>query len=103
MNIGVPKEIKDNECRVSITPYGVMELTKLGNRVFVENNAGIGSGFTNKSYIKSGASIVDSPQDIFKKCELIVKVKEPQPSEIKMIKEDQIIILEKEATKIINY
>jgi len=91
MNIGIPKEIKDNEYRVSITPYGVLELTKLGNNVFVEKNAGIGSGFTNKAYVKSGAIILDSPEEIFEKTELIVKVKEPQPSEIKLINEKHIV------------
>ena len=91
MNIGVPREIKDNEYRVSVTPYGVLELTKLGNKVFVEKNAGIGSGFTDKSYIKSGAHIVDTPAEIFEKSELIVKVKEPQSSEIKMINEKHIV------------
>tara|TARA_Y100000748_G_scaffold245833_1_gene210264 strand:- start:36 stop:1145 length:1110 start_codon:yes stop_codon:yes gene_type:complete len=91
MNIGIPKEVKDNEYRVSITPYGVFELSKLGNKVFVEKNAGIGSGFTDKMYVKSGAHIVETAQDVFEKSELIVKVKEPQPSEIKMINEKHIV------------
>ena len=91
MNIGVPKEIKNNEFRVSVTPFGVMELIKLGNNVFVEHMAGIGSGFTDKSYLKSGATICDSSEEVFKKSDMIVKVKEPQPSEIKLIREDQII------------
>ncbi len=91
MNIGIPKEVKDNEYRVSITPYGVFELSKLGNKVFVEKNAGIGSGFTDKMYVKSGAHIVETAQDVFEKSELIVKVKEPQPSEIKMINEKHTV------------
>ena len=91
MNIGVPREIKDNEYRVSVTPYGVLELTKLGNKVFVEKNAGIGSGFADESYIKSGAYIFNTPAEIFEKSELIVKVKEPQSSEIKMINDKHIV------------
>ena len=91
MNIGIPKEVKDNEYRVSVTPYGVFELTKLGNKVFVEKNAGIGSGFTDKMYVKSGACIVETAQEVFEKSEMIVKVKEPQPSEIEMINEKHIV------------
>ena len=91
MNIGIPKEVKDNEYRVSVTPYGVLELSKLGNKVFVQKNAGIGSGFTDKMYVKSGACIVETAQEVFEKSEMIVKVKEPQPSEIEMINEKHIV------------
>ena len=67
MIIGIPKEIKDNEKRVSLTPYGASELVKSGNTVIVEKNAGIGSGFSDDSYTKSGATIHDNPDDIFSK------------------------------------
>ena len=91
MIIGVPKEIKDNEKRVSITPYGVAELVSTGNEVYVEKNAGIGSGFLEKHYLKAGANILDSAEDIFKKSILIVKVKEPQDKEIALIKDHHIV------------
>ena len=91
MIIGVPKEIKDNEKRVSITPYGVAELTLTGNEVYIEKDAGIGSGFFDEDYIKSGAIIVDNPEEIFEKSTLIVKVKEPQDNEIALIKENHIV------------
>ena len=87
MVIGIPKEIKDNEKRVSLTPYGASELVKSGNAVIVEKNAGLGSGFTDHQYIRSGATLHDNPDDIFSKSNMIVKVKEPQPEEIKKIKE----------------
>ena len=91
MIIGIPKEIKDNEKRVSLTPYGALELVKDGNKVLIEKNAGLGSGFSDQSYIKSGAVICDTADDVFSNSELIVKVKEPQPNEINKIKEDQIV------------
>ncbi len=91
MIVGIPKEIKDNEKRVSLTPFGASELIKSGHSVIVENNAGLGSGFTNKKYIKAGAKIVDSPEDVFGKSDLIVKVKEPQVSEVNLIKENQLV------------
>ena len=91
MIIGVPKEIKDNEKRVSITPYGVAELVSSGNEVYVEKNAGIGSGFLDKHYLEAGASILESTEDIFEKSILIVKVKEPQENEISLIKDHHII------------
>ena len=91
MIVGIPKEIKDNEKRISLTPYGVSELVKSGNIVIVEKNAGNGSGFTDDNYIQNGATIYDNPDQIYSKSDLIVKVKEPQPEEIKKIKENQII------------
>ena len=91
MIVGIPKEIKDNEKRVSVTPYGVLDLINDGNQVYVEHNAGLGSGFSDDDYISSGAEILDSPEDIYKKSKMIVKVKEPQSSEIKLITEEHII------------
>ena len=91
MIIGIPKEIKANESRVSILPFGVEELVKSGHKVLIENNAGIGSGFSNEIYEKSGAIILDSPNQIFSDSDMIVKVKEPQKSEFNLIKDNQII------------
>ena len=79
MKIGVPKEIKDNEARVAITPDGVTELTQSGNKVVVEVNAGIASGFTNEQYQQAGAVMVFTAEAW--KVDLVVKVKEPQESE----------------------
>tara|TARA_B100001250_G_scaffold226344_1_gene194181 strand:- start:1113 stop:2207 length:1095 start_codon:yes stop_codon:yes gene_type:complete len=91
MVVGIPKEIKDNEQRVSLTPYGANELVKLKNTVYVQKNAGIGSGFSNESYIDSGAIILDTIEEVYNISDLIIKVKEPQDSEIKLIKSNQII------------
>lgn len=86
MRIGVPKEIKNHEYRVGLVPASVKELTKLGHQVFVERNAGVGIGFSDDLYIKSGAEIVATADDVFEKAELIVKVKEPQLSECKKLR-----------------
>jgi len=91
MNIGIPKEIKNNENRVSILPFGVEELVKNGHKIFIENNAGLGSGITNDDYQNVGANIVETPQDVFQNSDIIIKVKEPMPSEVKLIREDQIV------------
>ena len=74
MIIGVPKEIKNNECRVGLTPKSVSVLSK-NNKVFVEKDAGIAIGFSNQAYIESGAEILDTASDIYDGSELIVKVK----------------------------
>ncbi len=91
MIIGVPKEIKLQEHRIGLTPDSVQVLTKKGHEVLVQNNGGFEAGFTNEDYKNAGAKIIDKAEEIFKKSELIVKVKEPQMSEVKMIKENQII------------
>lgn len=91
MKIGIPKEIKNHEYRVGATPAGVLELTKNGHDVFIENNAGAQIGFDNDEYIKNGATILNSIQEIYEKSDMIVKVKEPQQSECALIKEGQII------------
>ena len=91
MIIGVPKEIKNNERRVSLIPFGVEELVKNGHKVIIETNAGLGSGFDDQSYVKYGAKIVDTPKEVFAQAELIVKVKEPQKSEYPLIKKNQIV------------
>ena len=91
MKIGVPKEIKSQENRIGLTPESVKILTSNGNEVMVENNGGFEAGFYNEQYKSAGAKILDKAEDIFDDAEIIVKVKEPQPSEVKMIKENQIV------------
>ena len=91
MIIGVPKEIKLQEHRIGLTPESVNILIKGGHKVLVENDGGSEAGFTNEDYKNAGAIIVNYPKEIFEKSDIIVKVKEPQKSEVKMIKENQII------------
>lgn len=91
MKIGVPKEIKDHEYRVGLIPSSVRELTQRGHKVFVETNAGAGSGINDDQYIKSGATILNTPEEIFAKAEMIIKVKEPQHQEIKLFRPGQIL------------
>ena len=91
MIVGVPKEIKLQEHRIGLTPESVKTLTVKKHEVLVENNGGFEAGFTNEDYIKAGAKIIKTPKEIFETAELIVKVKEPQMSEVKMIRESQII------------
>ena len=91
MIVGVPKEIKNNESRVSMLPFGIEDLVKSGHTVLVEKNAGLGSGFSNQIYEKSGATIISSPQELYSSSDLIIKVKEPQESEYSFIKENQML------------
>ena len=91
MIIGVPKEIKLQEHRIGLTPDSVKALTEKNHEVLVENNGGFEAGFTNEDYLKAGGKIINTPEEIFKKAELIVKVKEPQMNEVKMIRDGQII------------
>jgi len=91
MIIGVPKEIKNNENRVALTPAGVKELTKSGHTVYVQSTAGEGSGFPNKTYESAGAKILDSIEATYEIAEMIIKVKEPIEKEYKLIKEDQLV------------
>lgn len=81
MYIGIPKEIKNNENRVALTPAGVVSFVNAGHTVLVENNAGLGSGFTNEDYAKSGAQIIESAEQVWKQADMIMKVKEPLASE----------------------
>ncbi|HCZ12191.1 MAG TPA: alanine dehydrogenase, partial [Nitrospiraceae bacterium] len=90
MIIGVPKEIKTHEYRVGIMPFGVEELKKDGHTILIETDAGEGSGFTDDEYLKADADIVDR-ETVFKKADLLVKVKEPLPSEYDSIKNGQAI------------
>ena len=91
MRIGVPKEIKPQENRIGLTPESVKILVSEGHEVLVENNGGFEAGFENDQYTNAGAKIVNKAADIFNDAEIIVKVKEPQKSEIEMIRENQII------------
>ena len=91
MIIGVPKEIKLQEHRIGLTPDSVKILTKKNHKVLVQSNGGFEAGFTNEDYKNAGAQIIDNAKEIFKESDIIVKVKEPQMSEIKMIRENQII------------
>ena len=91
MKIGVPKEIKPQENRIGLTPDSVKTLTLNGHEVLIQNNGGFEAGFDNNQYKSAGAKIVDNPDDIFNDSEIIVKVKEPLSSEVKMIRENQIV------------
>ncbi|NVJ49429.1 MAG: alanine dehydrogenase [Gammaproteobacteria bacterium] len=91
MLIGVPKEIKNHEYRVGMVPASVRELIAHGHQVIVEHNAGIGIGFTDDDYVAVGASIRQTPQEIFAEAEMIVKVKEPLAEERKHIRDGQIL------------
>ena len=81
MQIGVPKEIKDNENRVALTPAGVVELAHHGHQLLVERGAGIGSGFTDDEYLAAGADLADTHEEVFARAAMIMKVKEPIASE----------------------
>ena len=91
MIIGVPKEIKPCEYRVGMTPDGVKSLLRFGHSVLVETNAGMGAGFTDEEYKTSGAVLVESANEVWDKADIIVKVKEPQPSEYPLLKKNQIL------------
>jgi alanine dehydrogenase len=91
MIIGVPKEIKTLENRVSLQPGGVLQLKNKGHEVLVEKGAGLGSGFTDEMYEKSGATIVDDVEEVWKRAEMIMKVKEPIKEEYPRMREGQII------------
>ena len=91
MIIGVPKEIKNEEYRVGMTPPSVMECIANGHRVIVQSNAGVGIGYTDDAYRAVGAEIKQTAEDVFSEAQMIVKVKEPQPSEYKLIRKDQIV------------
>ena len=91
MIVGAPREIKRDEYRVSLLPVGVEELTRAGHRVLVEAGAGLGSGITDQEYIKSGAEMVSTAKEVFGRSDMIIKVKEPQPVEVAMIRRGQIM------------
>ena len=91
MIIGVPKEIKNNENRVALTPSGVAEFKKQGHTVYVQASAGENSGFSDAAYIESGAHLLPTIKAVYEIAEMIIKVKEPIASEYPLIKKDQLL------------
>ena len=91
MKIGVPIEIKNNESRVGMTPSGVFELTKRNHTVYVQKDAGFGSGFFDKDYVGAGAIILETIEEVYKAAEMIVKVKEPIEKEYGLIKPHHVV------------
>ncbi|WP_250655419.1 alanine dehydrogenase [Alkalimarinus coralli] len=91
MIIGVPKEIKNHEYRIGMTPVGVRELVNHGHKVLVQSGGGAAIGLANEQYEAAGANLIDKPEDIFLAADMIVKVKEPQPNECKMLRPGQLL------------
>lgn len=91
MTVGIPKEIKEQEYRVALLPSAAYQLVKRGHQVLVERNAGAGAGYPDEDYAQAGATLVDDHAAIFKQAELIVKVKEPLPSEYPMLRRGQLL------------
>lgn len=91
MYIGVPKEIKNEEYRIGLVPSSVRELVEAGHNVFIETKAGLGVGFVDQDFINAGATVLPTADEVFEKSEMIVKVKEPQPEEIKRLKEHHVL------------
>ncbi|MDQ7095258.1 alanine dehydrogenase [Desulfosporosinus sp. PR] len=91
MIVGLPKEIKNNENRVALTPAGAHALVHEGHKVIVETSAGVGSGFSDDEYITAGAEIISSAEKVFASADMIIKVKEPLPSEYDLLREGQIL------------
>lgn len=91
MLIGIPKEIKNNEYRVGMTPEGVREFVKHGHGVLVETQAGAAIGLADEQYRAAGASVVDSAAEVFARADLVIKIKEPQPAECKMLRPGQLL------------
>lgn len=91
MNIGIPKEIKVEEHRVSLPPSGVREFVKHGHTVYVQTNAGQGSGFPDSEYIDAGATMLDDAADVWQRADMVIKVKEPQASEYGYLRPDLVL------------
>jgi alanine dehydrogenase len=91
MLIGVPTEIKEQEYRVGMTPAGVRELVGFGHRILVQRDAGAAIGFSNEHYLSAGAELIETANEIFNRAELLVKVKEPQPEECRLLNANQIL------------
>ena len=88
MRIGIPKEVKNHEYRVAITPIGVHELVKHGHEVVIEKDAGIGSQIPDEEYVAAGATIIDSADDVWGQAEMVLKVKEPIAEEYHRLRDD---------------
>jgi len=91
MIIGVPKEIKEQEQRVGLLPAAAEQLKRRGHSVLVQKNAGLGAGYPDEDYVKAGSEIVDSAEKVFKRADMIVKVKEPLPAEFPLLRKGQIL------------
>lgn len=91
MKIGIPKEIKPEEFRVSITPGNLLEFIHAGHEIYIEKDAGVGSGFSNHQYEENGAKIIDSHKKVFDSADMILKIKEPLDEEIDLFKDEQIL------------
>jgi alanine dehydrogenase len=91
MIVGVPRETKRDEYRVALLPVGAEELVRAGHVVLIERGAGAGSGLPDEAYAAAGATLVDGPADVFGKADLVVKVKEPQPQELSLIRRGQTL------------
>lgn len=91
MIVGIPKEIKNNENRVALTPAGTQEFVKRGHTVYIQSSAGSASGFSDEEYLKAGAEIILEAAEIFQRSEMIIKVKEPIEQEYKLIRKDQLV------------
>ncbi|WP_438728369.1 alanine dehydrogenase [Parasphingorhabdus sp. DH2-15] len=91
MRIGTPKEIKNHEYRVGLTPESARELVEHGHQVLVEKSAGLGIGASDDDYQAAGAELVDGPEAIFERCDMVVKVKEPQANERAMLRQGQVL------------
>lgn len=91
MRIGIPKEIKDHEYRVGLTPGSVRELAAHGHQVLVQKDAGTAIGLTDGQYLAAGAELAGSPEEVFARADMIVKVKEPQPDECRLLRPDQAL------------
>ena len=91
MLIGVPKEIKNHEYRIGLTPSGARELVSNGHQVIVQRDGGKAIGLTDEQYVKAGAQVVDTAEEIFARADMIIKVKEPQPNECAMLRPGQVL------------
>ena len=91
MRIGTPKEIKNHEYRVGLTPAGVRELRAHGHEILIQKGAGLGIGLVDAAYVAAGAEIVETATEVFARAEMVIKVKEPQPVECQMLREGQVL------------
>ena len=91
MKVGVPKELKNHEYRVAITPAGVHELVRAGHQVFIETDAGTGSAIPDADFVAAGASIAPTADDVWSTSDLVLKVKEPVPEEYHRMRKDQVL------------
>jgi alanine dehydrogenase len=92
MDVGIPRELKDHEYRVAITPSGVRELADAGHRVLVERAAGLGSSITDEEFRRAGATVLDTADEVWAESDLILKVKEPVPEEFHRLRKDQVLL-----------